>query len=450
VSVFEDGYALLIGVDDNAVPSLVLPDVAKDVVALRDVLVHPERCAYRPDHVKTITGATATRQAILDGLDWLADQVRGAPEATAVVYYSGHGFRHAIGTGAEFYLVPYDVRASSLSSRALRAGDFADVIERISPRRLLMVLDCCHAAGMQVETSPGLPVEFVHSAIEPGLLLAEDGFAQGGKGLDALVQGRGRAVLSSSTDGQSSYLRRDGSMSVFTYHFVEALTGHAQPQEGAIDVLVSDVISYVHRKVPTTVKADWGQTQTPDYLVSGNFPVALLLGGKGLEKGMPVPPPESTLTPPRQPAPTYTAFDQRGQTVHGSQSNIHGDMHVLSYGDTISIHGDGNVVGNGSQSTVIRTQTSGVSLEAFQRLLADLAAALTQAKLDPVVAEMVTDDLENVQTQVAKPKPNAAVIVAKLGSILGVLGSVDGVWGLTERVRPMVEQAIEWTKVLFK
>ena len=64
MSVFEDGYALLIGVDDNAVPSLVLPDVAKDVVALRDVLVHPERCAYRPDHVKTITGATTATTLI--------------------------------------------------------------------------------------------------------------------------------------------------------------------------------------------------------------------------------------------------------------------------------------------------------------------------------------------------------------------------------------------------
>ncbi len=30
-------------------------------------------------------------------------------------------------------------------------------------------------------------------------------------------------------------------MSIFTYHLVEALTGHAQPQEGAKEVLVSDV-----------------------------------------------------------------------------------------------------------------------------------------------------------------------------------------------------------------
>ena len=100
----------------------------------------------------------------------------------------------------------------------------------------------------------------------------------GAKGLESLAQGRGRAVLSSSTGEQRSYLRRDRRMSIFTYHLIEALTGHAQPQEGAREVLVSDVMSYVYRRVPETARADWGAgvEQTPDYRVNGNFPVALL------------------------------------------------------------------------------------------------------------------------------------------------------------------------------
>jgi len=83
------------------------------------------------------------------------------------------------------------------------------------------------------------------------------------------------------------------------------------------------------------------------------------------------------------------AFDQRGQTVHGSQTNIAGDVHgpVFSgefkgpvalggdaidfrgskgavfkptgkvsqhFGDRIEIHGDGNVIGDNSRSTIIR------------------------------------------------------------------------------------------------
>jgi hypothetical protein len=43
--------------------------------------------------------------------------------------------------------------------------------------------------------------------------------------------------------------------------------------------------------VPQSAKTDWDREQTPDYQVSGNFPVALLLGGKGLSKGQPAPDP---------------------------------------------------------------------------------------------------------------------------------------------------------------
>ncbi len=50
-------------------------------------------------------------------------------------------------------------------------------------------------------------------------------------------------------------------------------------------MLVSDVMGHVWRRVPESARQDWAKDQQPDYQVSGNFPVALLLGGKGLSKG---------------------------------------------------------------------------------------------------------------------------------------------------------------------
>lgn len=38
---FSHGYALIIGVDQNSVPAWALPAVARDVEALRAVLIHP-------------------------------------------------------------------------------------------------------------------------------------------------------------------------------------------------------------------------------------------------------------------------------------------------------------------------------------------------------------------------------------------------------------------------
>ena len=72
---FEHGYALLIGVDQNQVPRWALPDVAKDIEALTDVLVHPERCGYPAGNVRVLTGRDATRNGILDGLAWLMKEV---------------------------------------------------------------------------------------------------------------------------------------------------------------------------------------------------------------------------------------------------------------------------------------------------------------------------------------------------------------------------------------
>ncbi len=42
---FTNGYALLIGVNENSVASWALPDVIKDINAVSTVLSHPERCA---------------------------------------------------------------------------------------------------------------------------------------------------------------------------------------------------------------------------------------------------------------------------------------------------------------------------------------------------------------------------------------------------------------------
>jgi hypothetical protein len=83
-------------------------------------------------------------------------------------------------------------------------------------------------------------------------------------------------------------------------------------------------MSYVYRKVPQSAMAEWKAEQQPDYQLSGNFPVALLLGGKGLAKGMTAPDPLShrATLPPTTPEPSRTViFDQKGQTVR-NQTNI--------------------------------------------------------------------------------------------------------------------------------
>ncbi|MCM8611762.1 caspase family protein [Accumulibacter sp.] len=283
---FEHAYALLIAVDQNLEAAAALPAVAADARALRDVLVHPQRCGYAPDHVRLLTGEVSTRQAIIRGLRWLGEKLAAIPGAdtTAIIYFSGHG--HV--DGDEHYLIPYDLDGRHVATSSIRGAEFAEAVARLTPRRLLVVLDCCHAAGTWVKgTGNALPIS--SEAVPPAL------FLPGGKSLGSVVaMGEGRAVLSSCGRKQFSYVRRDGQMSLFTYHLIEALTGHAQPQGGAREVLVSDLISHVDRRVPASAR-EQGVEQTPDHRLTGNFPVALVLGGNGLAKGRAAPDPLSPL-----------------------------------------------------------------------------------------------------------------------------------------------------------
>src|SRR4051794_13380272 len=91
---FPHGYALLVGVGTTAYSPWSLPATVKDVQAVRKVLTDPALCGYVDDHkhVRLLHDHAASRAAFLDGLAWLHGQAASDPEATAVVYYSGHGW----------------------------------------------------------------------------------------------------------------------------------------------------------------------------------------------------------------------------------------------------------------------------------------------------------------------------------------------------------------------
>ncbi|MEZ4868842.1 MAG: caspase family protein [Caldilineaceae bacterium] len=292
---FSHGYALIIGVDQNSVPTWALPAVAHDVEALHDVLIHPQRCAYAEAQVKLIRGTEATRGNILAGFDWLQARLAEDAAATAVIYYSGHGWRDEQTQPPQYYLIPYDVRRERLRSSALRAAELAEAIDALQPARLLVVLDCCHAGGMGVKD---LAASYTPAAAPLDIIMPRDGSLAkeiDNGGLAQLTQGEGRAVLTSSRAEQPSYLSSKAQMSIFTYHLIEALTGSAQPKEGAQEVLVSDLLSHVYRHVPATARQEVGAEQQPDGRLTGNFAVALLLGGKGLAAGATPPDPVEPL-----------------------------------------------------------------------------------------------------------------------------------------------------------
>jgi uncharacterized caspase-like protein len=272
---FPHGYALLVGVGTTAYSPWSLPVTVKDVQAVRQVLTEPTLCGYHDDdkHVRLLYDQAATRAAILDGLTWLMDQAASDPEATAVVYYSGHGWLEQ--ASGRYYLIPHDAKPHKIPDSALLDEDFTNGLRAVKARRLLVVIDSCHAEGMATSKDASRSVD-----LPAGLAQAS---ATESKGLlEVLRQGEGRAVLTSSRGHQLSWVRSDGLLSVFTYHLLEALQG-AGNKAGEAEVRLSNLMGHVGRAVPDSARQMHSADQVPFFdMAAEDFAVALLKGGKGL------------------------------------------------------------------------------------------------------------------------------------------------------------------------
>jgi hypothetical protein len=282
---FERGYALLIGVDVHSMSQFNLPVVSKDITALMAVLTSETLCGYKEQNVQLLQGKDATLDNIKNKLQWLRKKVVSDDNATVFIYYSGHGVRTKDG---KYFLFQHDIpKLSSLEKFGLNAKEFATDIGNIQAKRLLVVLDCCHAAGMEAK---GVSDEFTDfnitkEAFPLDLLSPDDSktIDHEDQNYDSRAWGEGRAILNSSKGNQKSYFRLDGSMSLFTSHFIEALTGRATKHENADSVLVTDIMSYVSREVKATA-AEKGYNQEPVMSTTGVFPIASLPKDKELHR----------------------------------------------------------------------------------------------------------------------------------------------------------------------
>ena len=249
---FAQGYAVVVGVGADL--SVTMDDAA----AVADLLSDSGRCAYPTDQVRLLTGEDADRDAILSALDWLADSA--GPEASAVVYFSGHGLE-----APDYYLMPHGYSLADLPGTAIPGSLFTERLRAIQAQKLMVLLDCCHAGG-QAEAK-GLPG--VKSPLPPSIT-AE------------LERGSGRVVVASSRKDEVSWTGEP--FSVFTGALLEGLAGYgAFEQDGFARVL--DLAMYVGRMVPDRTS----DKQHPIVKVSNlenNFALAYYAAGEKKPKSL--------------------------------------------------------------------------------------------------------------------------------------------------------------------
>lgn len=216
---FDNGHALLIGVGKD------LPITVKDANGLSNVLKN--QAAYPESQVHLLTEKRATKERILEGFDALKTD----ENSTVVVYYSGHGgvFKKADGTH-QYYLLPNDFDSTQFEKTALTAEVFSAKINAIRAKKMVVLLDACHAAGMPKTKA----FDFTKST---EVLVNE------------LDKGGGRIVVASCRDNQLSYIYPDEAYSTFTHSLINALSGAAYHEnDGYMRIL--NVLVYLMDKVP--------------------------------------------------------------------------------------------------------------------------------------------------------------------------------------------------------
>ncbi len=281
MAYFDQGYALVIGVANYPHVRPLPESVLNDARAISAILQDPLRAGYPNGRVKLLLDKEATRGGILNGLAWLANNA--GRDATAVVYFSGHGGRVTGGEHAGNYLIPYDTRLDAIKTTAISSAEFTAALNKIQTQKLVVLLDACHSGGTGDPKDVGLAGDLDPNAgvlINADIKTMDEPTVKRGlddAAYDQLKQGSGRVIFASSKSEEVSYVLPNARNSLFTQCLLEAIDGKAK-HEGDGLLRIFDVVSYVFQEVPKR-----HTKQHPIFKVNdldANFPLALYRGGE--------------------------------------------------------------------------------------------------------------------------------------------------------------------------
>jgi len=424
-ALFESGHALLIGAGGD------LPDTVNDASGLRDILIDPGRCAYPPEQAHLLVSQQAGRTAILAALDDLA--VRTDEAASGVVFFSGHGYRVSHpAIGEQFYLMPYGYDVTDLAGTAIGGRELAAKLAAIPARKLLLLLDCCHAGGVGEAKASGL--QFAKAPLPAEVL-------------PLLESGSGRVLIASCKEDELSYAGKP--YSAFTLALIEALCGiGAAKQDGY--VRVADLALHTRQVTPQRTK----DRQHPVLHFEGadNYVVAYYAAGETQPKGLPFSA-EPEIEPEAGAWRAVQVDTGGGIYVGGNFDGIyvgrdqiitiqHEDRSIHNTGpvsNSVQITGDGNQVQN----------TSGVSIDEFIQLLGSMQTLLSQVSLPAEEKDEAHSDLERVAELAQKPEPNKGLIIKRIDSLVNLLANSATIAVAAPQLIEMGRKALEWAQMLF-
>ncbi len=160
--------------------------------------------------MKLLTDAEATRDAVLDGLEWLQRQTTNRD--VAALFVAGHGVNDA---NSNYYFLPVNFNQERLKSTGVAFTEFKNTLAALLGKTLLF-LDTCHAGNVLGGTQ--------RTALDITGVINELASAESG------------AVVFAASAGQQYSLESDKwGNGAFTKTLVEGLSGkETTPRQGGL------------------------------------------------------------------------------------------------------------------------------------------------------------------------------------------------------------------------
>lgn len=243
-------YVLAVGVSDYNNPKYKLGLAAKDAKDFAAALQNQKGKLYREVEVKLLTDKKASRDDVLEGLDWLQKQVTS--KDIGMMFLAGHGFNDTTGV---YYFMPSNADLEKLKSTGVVFTEIKNTLSNLAGKALFFV-DTCHSGNVLGGARRAIPADITGVINE--LASAENGVV----------------VFSSSTGRQYSLENPEWGNGAFTKALVEGFNGKANYNKTGrithkmLDFYISERVKEITEGKQTPV------TQAPGGVP--DFPIALV------------------------------------------------------------------------------------------------------------------------------------------------------------------------------
>jgi uncharacterized caspase-like protein len=234
---------LAVGVSEYAERSLNLELAAKDAADFRAALAALGGKRYRAVTTRLVVDGQATRQALLQNLEWLATEATS--DDVVIVFLAGHGAHDDEG---RYHFITHDGDIARLAQTAVSEGELRGSLAAIRGR-IVLFADTCHAGS--VTTTHAAALSRDHARLADELRAPENGVI----------------VLASSARSEESLEVRSLGNGVFTKAVVDGLRGRADLLRRG-EITVKGLDYYVASQVAAMTKA----AQNPVSLIPPGMP----------------------------------------------------------------------------------------------------------------------------------------------------------------------------------